>query len=54
MGILRSDLLTHSQLEPSGSVLFDGNSDYLSWSNAAVRVGASDFTINICIFSFYL
>ena len=45
MGILRSDLLTHSQLEPSGSVLFDGNSDYLSWSSAAVRVGASDFTL---------
>ncbi len=45
MGILRADLLTHSQLEPSGSVLFDGNSDYLSWSNTNVKVGTSDFTL---------
>jgi len=45
MGILRADVLTHSQLEPSGSVLFDGNSDYLSWSNTNVKVGTSDFTL---------
>ena len=51
MGILRADLLTHSQLEPSGSVFFDGNSDYLSWSNAAVRVGASDFTLEAQIYA---
>ena len=38
MGILRTDILTHSQLEPSGSVFFDGNSDYLSWSNDSVKV----------------
>jgi len=45
MGILRADILTHSQLEPSGSVFFDGNSDYLSWSNTSVKVGTSDFTL---------
>ena len=45
MGILRADILTHSQLEPSGSVFFDGNSDYLSWSNDSVKVGTSDFTL---------
>ena len=51
MGILRADLLTHSQLEPSGSVFFDGNSDYLSWSNDSVKVGTSDFTLEAWIYA---
>ena len=51
MGILRTDILTHSQLEPSGSVFFDGNSDYLSWSNDSVKVGTSDFTLEAWILS---
>ncbi len=33
MGILRSDLLTHSQLSnEGGSIVLDGSGDYLSFS----------------------
>ena len=49
MGVLRSDLITHSSLEPTGSVLFDGNSDYLSWSNTSIKLGTSDFTLEAWI-----
>ena len=46
MGILRSDVVSHSQLEPTGSVLLDGNSDYLSWSSHdSLKMGTSDFTL---------
>ena len=31
MGILRTDVVSHSQLEGSGSVEFDGVGDYLSF-----------------------
>ena len=50
MGILRSDVVSHSQLEPTGSVLFDGNSDYLSWSNTDLKLGTSDFTLEAWIY----
>ena len=30
MGILRSDIVSHSQLQPTGSVAFDGTTDYLT------------------------
>ena len=49
MGVLRSDLITHSSLEPTGSVLFDGNSDYLSWSDTSIKLGTSDFTLEAWI-----
>ncbi len=49
MGILRSDIITHSSLEPTGSVLFDGNSDYLSWSDTSLKLGTSDFTLEAWI-----
>ena len=49
MGILRSDVVSHSQLEPTGSVLLDGNSDYLSWSDTSIKLGASDFTLEAWI-----
>ena len=46
MGILRSDVVSHSQLQPTGSVLLDGNSDYLSWSShSSLKMGTSDFTL---------
>ena len=50
MGILRSDVVSHSQLEPTGSVLFDGNSDYLSWGSS-IKLGTSDFTLEAWILS---
>ena len=49
MGVLRSDLITHSSLEPTGSVLLDGNSDYLSWSDTSIKLGTSDFTLEAWI-----
>ena len=49
MGILRSDVVSHSQLEPTGSVLLDGNSDYLSWSDTSIKLGTSDFTLEAWI-----
>ena len=49
MGILRADVVSHSQLEPTGSVLFDGNSDYLSWGSA-IKLGTSDFTLEAWIY----
>ena len=49
MGILRSDIVSHSQLEPTGSVLLDGNSDYLSWSDTSIKLGTSDFTLEAWI-----
>ena len=30
MGILRADIVSHSQLQPTGSVAFDGTTDYLT------------------------
>jgi len=50
MGILRADVVSHSQLEPTGSVLLDGNSDYLSWSNTSLKLGTSDFTLEAWIY----
>ncbi len=49
MGILRSDVVSHSSLEPTGSVLFDGNSDYLSWGSS-IKLGTSDFTLEAWIY----
>ena len=49
MGVLRADVVSHSQLEPTGSVLLDGNSDYLSWSDTSIKLGTSDFTLEAWI-----
>ena len=46
MGILRSDVVSHSQLEPTGSVLFDGTGDYLTIpSHNSFAFGTSDFSV---------
>ncbi len=51
MGILRSDVVSHSQLQPTGSVLLDGDSDYLSWSShSSLKMGTSDFTLEAWIY----
>ena len=52
MGILRTDLLTHSQLQPSGSVALDGTDDYLSIaSHSSFAYGTSDFTWELWVYS---
>ena len=46
MGILRSDVVSHSQLEPTGSVLFDGTGDYLTIpSHSSFAFGTGDFSV---------
>ena len=52
MGILRTDVVSHSQLEGSGSVEFDGVGDYLTFgSHSAFSPATADITIE---FWFYL
>ena len=46
MGILRSDIVSHSQLEPTGSVAFDGTTDYLTIpASGAWFSGAANSTV---------
>ena len=46
MGILRSDIVTHSSLEPTGSVLFDGTTDMLTIpSHSALAFGTADWSV---------
>ena len=48
MGILRTDVVSHSQLEGSGSVEFDGVGDYLSFgSHSAFSPATSNITIEL-------
>ena len=50
MGILRSDIVSHSQLEPTGSVTFDGTGDNLSFSLASGGIGEGDFTLEYFVY----
>ena len=50
MGILRSDVVSHSQLEPTGSVAFDGTGDSLSFSLTASGIGDGDFTLEYFVY----
>ena len=50
MGILRSDIVSHSQLEPTGSVTFDGTGDNLSLSLANGGIGEGDFTLEYFVY----
>ena len=46
MGILRADRVTHSSLEPTGSVLFDGTTDMLTIpSHNALAFGTADWSV---------
>ena len=46
MGILRADRVTHSSLEPTGSVLFDGTTDMLTIpSHSALAFGTADWSV---------
>ena len=48
MGILRTDVVSHSQLEGSGSVELDGVGDYLSFgSHSAFSPATADITIEL-------
>ena len=49
MGILRSDLLTHSQLQPTGSVFFDGTDDKITVVGFG-NIGTSDFTLECWVY----
>ena len=50
MGILRADILTHSQLESAGgSVVFDGSGDYLTIPNHSAFHFTGDYTIDFYI-----
>ena len=50
MGILRADLLTHSQLgSAGGSVVFDGSGDYLTIPNHSAFHFTGDYTIDFYI-----
>ena len=51
MGILRSDIISHSQLEGSGSVELDGVGDYLTFaSHSAFTAGTSDVTFELWVY----
>ena len=49
MGILRSDVVSHSQLEPTGSVFFDGSDDKITTTGPG-NIGTSDFTIECWVY----
>jgi len=51
MGILRTDIISHSQLEGSGSVEFDGDGDSLTFTTTSALSLDSDFTIEFYIFN---
>ena len=51
MGILRTDIISHSQLEGTGSVEFDGVGDYLTFgSHSAFTAGESDVTFELWVY----
>ena len=51
MGLLRSDLVSHSQLEGSGSVVFDGVGDTLTFAaDNAYTAGTSDVTFELWVY----
>ena len=51
MGILRTDVVSHSQLEGSGSVELDGVGDYLTFgSHSAFSPATSDVTIELWVY----
>ena len=51
MGILRTDIISHSQLEGSGSVEFDGVGDYLTFgSHSAFTARTSDVTFELWVY----
>ena len=50
MGILRTDIVSHSQLESAGgSVDFDGSGDYLTIPNHSAFHFTGDYTIDFYI-----
>ena len=51
MGILRTDIISHSQLEGSGSVEFDGNGDSLTFTATSALSLDTDFTIEFYIYN---
>tara|TARA_Y100001937_G_scaffold148_1_gene175 strand:- start:224 stop:1882 length:1659 start_codon:yes stop_codon:yes gene_type:complete len=51
MGILRTDIISHSQLEGSGSVEFDGDGDSLTFDTSSGLSLDGDFTIEFYIFN---
>ena len=51
MGILRTDIISHSQLEGTGSVEFDGNGDSLIFTTNSGLSLDGDFTIEFYIFN---
>ena len=51
MGILRTDIISHSQLEGTGSVEFDGNGDSLIFTTNSGLSLEGDFTIEFYIFN---
>jgi len=51
MGILRTDVISHSQLEGSGSVEFDGDGDSLTFDTSSGLSLDGDFTIEFYIFN---
>ena len=51
MGILRSDIVSYSSLEPTGSVLFDGTTDMLTIpSHSALAFGTADFSVECWVY----
>ena len=51
MGILRTDIVSHSQLEGSGSVELDGVGDYLTFgSHSAFSPATADVTIELWVY----
>ena len=51
MGILKTDIISHSQLEGSGSVEFDGDGDSLTFTTSEGLSLEGDFTIEFYIFN---
>ena len=48
MGILRTDVVSHSQLEGTGSIVFDGVGDHLTFgAHSAFTAGSSDVTFEL-------
>ena len=49
MGILKADVLTHSQLQPTGSVFFDGTNDKITTTGFG-NIDTSDFTFECWVY----
>ena len=51
MGILRTDVVSHSQLEGTGSIVFDGVGDHLTFgAHSAFAAGSSDVTFELWVY----